>query len=305
MPTFTPWVLLTLVLAGPASVQAEADTCEAGGRHVELPAAPGGERPALCISPERATLVSFDVDLRPGSVTLEGVDRFTRVETGPSTLKLLPSEKVTAGERLTLTVGFQDGAAPTSATFELVVHADQAESLVHVYRLARPVESYAQELVEMKARLRQLEAENARLRAESSGQRGLTGLIAAKIMDKWGVPSSSLFRGITEAATNAVLAKRIVTYRSATRVAVEVALRPSASASPWTMEGKALKRQERKGLALKVVESWQSAPLVPGGPDVTVVVEAEAPVDTSGPFTLRLWDASGTRTITLGGITFP
>jgi uncharacterized protein (TIGR02268 family) len=305
VPTFTPWVLLTLVLAGPVAVQPEAGNCEVGVRHVELPAAPGGEKPALCISPERATLVSFDVDLRPGSVTLEGADRFIRVETGTSTLKLLPSEKVTAGERLTLTVGFQDGAAPTSATFELVVHADRAESLVNVYRLARPVESYAQELAETKARLRQLEAENARLRAESSGQRGLTGLIAAEIMDEAGVPSSHLMRGVTEAATKSGLAKRIVTYRSATRVAVKVVLKPSASAAPWTMEGKTLTRQGRKGLALKVVESWQSAPLVTGELDVTVVVEAEAPVDTSGPFTLRLWDASGTRTITLGGITFP
>jgi hypothetical protein len=35
-------------------------------------------------------------------------------------------------------------------------------------------------------------------------------------------------------------------------------------------------------------------------------VEAELPqVEARGRFTLKLWDASGTRTVTLGGVTFP
>lgn len=87
----------------------------------------------MCISPGQTTAFSFDSQLAPGSVSVEEAERFTKVEPGPSTLKLVPSEKVPIGRQLRVTVRFADGAAPSSAAFVLVAHAAQSASLVEVH----------------------------------------------------------------------------------------------------------------------------------------------------------------------------
>ncbi|MBZ4416096.1 DUF2381 family protein [Myxococcus sp. RHSTA-1-4] len=297
---------MAFVLSGSAPTQPDADTCDTGMRHVELPAVPQGETPTVCISPGRATLFNFDTDLIPGSVTVEGSDRFTKVEPGPSTLKLIPSVKVAAGERLRLTVTFQDNAAPTSAAITLVVQAAQAAPLVNVYRQARSAESYEQELAETKAKVRQLTEENTRLRVERDGPGGLTELLASGVMDRKGVPSHDITKSITETATNAFPVSRVTAYRSAARVVVEVFLKVPEGTPPWKPENATLTLQGRKGAELKVVTRWSPEPIAPlvfgGG----VSVEAEATPDvTAGTFTLRLWDTSGARTVTINGIRFP
>ena len=296
-------VFMALVLSGPAESQPSAITCDTGVRHIELPAVPTGQAPTVCISPGRTTVFSFDTNLVTGSVALKGADRFTTVELGPSTLKLLPSVKVAAGERLRLTVTFTDNAAPTSAAFTLVVQAAQAEPLVNVYRQVRSAESYEQELAETKVKVRQCHEENARLRVERSGPGGLVGLRASGLVDRKGISSRAITRSVTQAATNAFIVSEVAAFRSAIRVAVEVLLEIPENAPAWTLEGATLMHQGRKGGELKVVTLWSPEPGVLGG---TVIVEAEAPAHaTAGTFVLKLWDASGTRTVTISGITFP
>jgi uncharacterized protein (TIGR02268 family) len=299
-------VFMALVLSGSADSQPSASTCDTGVRHIELPAVPTGQAPTVCISPGRTTVFSFDTDLVAGSVTLEGSDRFTKVEPGPSTLKLLPSVKVAAGERLRLTVAFTDNAAPTSAAFTLVVQAAQAEPLVNVYRQVRSAESYEQELAETKAKVRQCHEENARLHFERSGPGGLVGLHASGLMDSNGVSFRDISGGVTEGATNALSMMGVTSYRSAMRVAVEVTLKVPKDAPTWTPENATLTLQGRKGVELKVVTLWSPEPIVPGLLGGTVNVEAEATPDVAtGIFTLKLWDASGARTVTISGIKFP
>lgn len=299
-------VFMALVLSGPAESQPSAITCDTGARHIELPAVPTGQSPTVCISPGRTTVFSFDTDLVTGSVTLEGSDRFTKVEPGPSTLKLLPSVKVAAGERLRLTVTFTDNAAPTNAAFTLVVQAAQAESLVHVYRQVRSAESYEEELAETKAKVRQCHEENARLRVERSGPGGLVGLRVSGLVDRNGVASRNITKSITKAATNASIVSGVTSFRSVIRVAVEVFLKVPDNAPAWKPEGATLMHQGRKGGELKVVTLWPPEPIAPGAFGGTVFVEAEAPAHaTTGTFVLKLWDASGARTVTLSGVTFP
>jgi uncharacterized protein (TIGR02268 family) len=302
-----PAAFMTFVLSGATPAQADAITCETGVRHVELPAVPTGGLPAVCISPGRPTLFSFDVELVAGSLSLEGLDGFSLVDQGKSTLKLVPSERLTAGRRLPMTVRFKDSEAPTSAAFMLVVLATQAEPLVNVHRQVRSAESYEQELEETKAKVRQLTEENTRLRAEKGGPGGLIGLRASGIMEKGGVAAHLIpLNTPPSAATNAARVSRVTAYRSATRAAVEVVLALPEDAPPWTPASATLALQGRKGVELKVVTIWQPEPLAPGlSKKRSVFVEAEAPADVTGTFTLKLWDASGTRTVTLSGITFP
>jgi hypothetical protein len=57
--------------------------------------------------------------------------------------------------------------------------------------------------------------------------------------------------------------------------------------------------------ALRVTLPWQREPLRDEAEDRRVVIEAEATeAETRGSFTLRLWDADGTRIIVLTGVTF-
>jgi uncharacterized protein (TIGR02268 family) len=300
-----PAVLLALVLSGPVAVAPDAVSCHEGVRHIELPAQPTGELLTACISPGRTTLFSFDAELLAESLSLEGSDDFSLVEVGPSTLKLMPSGKLSAGARRRVRVGFKDGAAPRSAVFVLAVQAAQADPLVNVYRQARTVESYQQELVEQEAEVRQCREENARLRGEQQGPGGLVGLLAAGLMSASGVMSRDIFKSIAQASTDGLWVSGVMVYRSAQRIVVELVLLVPDDAPAWAPEGASLMLQGKKGFELKVLKFWPPEPIAPGRNGRRVFVEAEAPAEgVAGPFTLRLWDASGARTVTISGVTF-
>jgi hypothetical protein len=57
---------------------------------------------------------------------------------------------------------------------------------------------------------------------------------------------------------------------------------------------------------LSVRPPWQREPISFDVQDSRVVIEAEATeAETRGTFTLKLWDAEGTRSIVLTEVTFP
>jgi uncharacterized protein (TIGR02268 family) len=88
------------------------------------------------------------------------------------------------------------------------------------------------------------------------------------------------------------------------RVAVAVMMFNSGT-QPWTVGDAVL---VGKGQELKQVKKvWQRAPIAPDSPTPgEVVVEAEmVEKEARGTFTLKLWDDSGKRLVTLGNVTFP
>ncbi|WP_164015787.1 DUF2381 family protein [Pyxidicoccus trucidator] len=306
MPAALPAVLLVpLLLAGPDPTGLKSAPCQMGVRHVELPALPLEAPVQVCISSGQPTLINFDGALAPGSVGLEGEGRFALVDAARSTLKLVPSEKMVPGERFRLTVRFDDTAAPASATLLLVVHAAQAEPLVNVYRQTRTAESFRQQLQAKEEEVRRCQEDNARLRAERPGPGGLAGLLALDLTGDTGVAAEDIGERITRHPSSALEWARVHSYRAATRVAVRLHLANPAGAAAWAAEGASLVLAGRQGVELKVLAVWQQAPIAGGGTD-KVVVEAEAPVtEMRGPFILKLWEAGGTRPVTLGGVTFP
>ena len=304
-----PSVLLALVLLdGPPVALPSAATCQTGVQHVALQAAPTGEAqaPTVCISPGQATTLSFDTDFVHESLTVEGREKFTKVDAGQSTVKLIPSERLVPGERLKLTVRFKGDDAPAGAALQLVVHTLQATPYVEVHREKRTVESCQRELREKDAALQQCRADNERLRAEQSGPGGLIGLRASGGMTDTGVAAHLITRNVTGASTSPFHALRVTAYRSAARVAVEVELVLPEDAPEWKPESATLTLPGKKGVELKVLTVWTSEPSSPGPRQRTVFVEAEMTPDVAtGAFTLKLWAVSGTRTMTLSGITFP
>jgi uncharacterized protein (TIGR02268 family) len=176
---------------------------------------------------------------------------------------------------------------------------------VDVHRETRTVESYQQEVRAKEEEARQCSEENARLRADKASPSGLTGLLASGPMGEGGVVSKDLTGSLSRPPANPLRVPQVTSYRATGRVALEFRLENPEGAQAWKAEDAALTQEGKRGMSLKVLTVWQKAP-IPPGEGGRVVVEAEPPTDgTRGPYTLKLWEAGGARTVTLGGVTFP
>lgn len=305
----TPVVLTLALLAGvpDAAALTTLPDCQAVQARIELPPEPEGKVQTLCISPGIVTTWLFDAPLPPGAVRLEVEERDVLLVQAGRVVTLLPSEHLLPGRRLNMTVRFGDDAAPVGTTFVLVVHPARAQRQVEVFRHKRTVESYQQVLKAKEEEAQQCNEENERLRAAQEHPGGLRGLRSAGLMGEKGVAVRSFPRSGIKPSGNALESQRATSYRSSSRVAVEVRLelRTSVGGTDWEAVGAAL--VGRGGRELPVLEVWQQAPITPGEKGASyVMVEADAkPDEAQGTFTLKLWDAGGTRTAILEGVTFP
>ncbi|HSP78532.1 MAG TPA: DUF2381 family protein [Myxococcaceae bacterium] len=305
------FLALALLAEPPAAVEPPALlSCRAGVLHLELTADATGEPVEVCIRPGLTT--TFLVDSKRVRVELKERERFFRVAEIAGMLVLIPSESLRDGERLRVTFHFEDGAAPTSVTFVLVVHPAQAAWQVEVSRHPRPVASYRQEARQARAEALQCQQEKARLQAECSGRTGLTGLVAPGLVDGRGVLSRDIQEEVVLRPEELLIPTSAHSYRSTTlhmkgeeqlvRLAVRLDLR-NRGTEPWLVAGAALIGPT--GEQLRILDFWQ-LDTAPPGQWSPVVVEAEATErQARGPFLLKLWDADGQRVITIGNVTFP
>ncbi|RKH55609.1 DUF2381 family protein [Corallococcus aberystwythensis] len=299
-------VFLGLLLVSGASVaQSEAAASSPGVRRIELAPDDALSAPEIAISAGLSTTLLFDSNLKRDEVELESRDRFSLVDVGQATLRLVPSARLIAGERLRLVVRFRDGAAPASASFFLRVHPAKAEPLIEVYRGMRTIETYQQEAREVRAELMRCQSEVARLLAEQNAPSGLAGLVSSSALDEHGVTGRVVTTDVAQTTGNANAFKvaSVKSYRSATGVAVEINLKVKAGAPPWVAKGATLRG--KSGAELKVLRLWQQRP-IPIGEFGVVVVEAEASEAASrGTFSIKLWEEDGPRTVVLGNLMFP
>lgn len=303
------WVL---VLPTNTTVQPLPPDCEDISSSIELLAEPTGPMHAVCISLEQATTFHFDSPLGPGRVELQDSERFVDVLTGTSGITLLPPKDMRPGERFELVVHFPDGAAPASATLTLVGHPAMGTRQVEVFRRKRTVEDYQREYQEARAKLQRCDQDLERMRVES-GPGGLVGLLASGGMGPGGVASQPLTNDVSTLASNALGVQEVTSYRSTkphkegeqawARVAVAVKL-TNPGAQPWTAKNAALVSRGREASPVGVV--WQGAPILSGENPGLVVVELELPEqEARGTFSLKIWDETGMRLVTLGHVTFP
>ncbi|MGZ3458948.1 MAG: DUF2381 family protein [Archangium sp.] len=279
-----------------------AQTCpppgETEGRCIELTADGSTEVSEVQISPGQPTTFLFDSDVRVDGVTLENRERF-EMAPGKRILTLVPSERVRGEKPSTLTVCFADGAAPTCSTFRLVVHPAIGERRVEIFRHPRPVDSIQAELRKTREENTELRAEIDRLRAERDRPEGLTGLLDSGMMDEKGIPCSNV--DVVQRPRAALLAQWVITCRARGRMAVRFEL-TNGGAAPWMPRG--AKLVGPKGEELKA-SAWPPEPIYPGKSRLLYVEVQAANVQTVGPFVLKLWEADGSRIVTLGNVTFP
>ncbi|MCP3170144.1 DUF2381 family protein [Myxococcus sp. QH3KD-4-1] len=304
LPSYSPLILLALILMGEAaSAQVSPAAGGLGARRIEL--APEAARAVaeVMVSPGLSTVFNFDSELLRDGLELDGRERFALVDVGQSTLRLVPSERILSGERLRLMVRFRDGAEPGLGAFVLVVQPAQPEMVVEVYRKKRTVETYRQEAHEARIEAERLRDELKRMRAECRGPGGLAGLISMELMGTQGVERRDLGRAVTQAPGSALMARAVYSFRTARRVAVEVWLELPDGSQPWIAKGASIR--SKSGEEMKVLQVWQDVS-VTSEKSRRVAIEAESTADAvRGPFTLKLWEADGPRTVTLGNVTFP
>ncbi|NVJ17886.1 DUF2381 family protein [Myxococcus sp. AM010] len=296
-------VLLWLaLLAGSAAAQGNMVPGN-GARRIELGPDDSGALTEIAVSPGLSTVILFDSELVQEGIALEGRHVFSNVDVGRTTMRLVPSERGTPGEKFRLSVRFRDGAAPPGASFLLTIHPARSDRLVEVYRSARTVESYQQEAREARAEMLRCQEERAHLVSEHGAPVGLAGLLATGGIDANGVAGRVVTETVSSDRRSALQPFMVQSFRSKTRVALEVFLSGLRGGLPWTASGAALRGPP--GTELKVLRVWQASPIASGGPG-RVVIEAEASAESArGSFSLKLWEAEGPRTVTIGNVTFP
>jgi uncharacterized protein (TIGR02268 family) len=302
-------LVFTLLSGAESTAQPRSASWVGAVRVVELPEEPTGQEPEVVISPGLSTTFTFDAELSreesgKDRVELAGREVFSLVDVGQTTLRLTPSDKLASGARLRLSVRFKDGAAPSGAAFILVVHPVRAERLVEVYRKAQPVEFYQREALAARMEAEQCHEDLEQERAEHTVPGGLAGLIAVGTMDLNGVRSRNITESVSRAPRNALVTLRVLSYRSAQQVALEVLLENPEGARTWETTEAVLTNE--KGVELKALPVWQSGPVAPGGSEQRIVVQVEAlEAQALGLYTLKLWEPSTGRTVILSGVYFP
>jgi uncharacterized protein (TIGR02268 family) len=123
-------------------------------------------------------------------------------------------------------------------------------------------------------------------------------------MDDKGIPPKEISKRIGMPPGNQVSVVRAYSYRSTGTVAVVLWLGATQGMQPLRVVRAELVGPGRR--PLRVYPPWQAAPFSPGAKDPRVVIEADATeAESRGSFTLKLWDAEGTRSIIVTGVTFP
>ncbi|WP_309895291.1 DUF2381 family protein [Archangium sp.] len=305
-------LLSFVLLAAPAAASGHSSlpVCESGTRQLELTADTPRTAHEVCIHPGLSSSFLFNVKL--ARVELPGRERF-RVIQDETGFTLMPTRALKDGERVRMTVHFQDGATLASVTFALVVHPAEAERQVEVLLQPRTVASYREGEQRALEEAQQCHQEKARLQTQCSGQVGLTGLLAQKLIGEDGVPSKGLEKSLSARSGNTLTTSEAHSYRSDTghtqggRKVVRLAVVQylyNKGRTPWTLAGAVLVGPQ--GEEWKALGMWPVEPIAPGRRR-RVVVEVEVPEEAArGTFTLKLWSQEGGGRVELfDGVTFP
>jgi uncharacterized protein (TIGR02268 family) len=264
----------------------------------------------VCIHPGLTTTLVFDTKLARMDLAEPG--RFRVADLGTESLTLVPTAALGHGERVPLTVFFQDGAAPASATFSLVVHPSEAERQVEVTLEPCTCASGGEGERRAREEARQCGQEKARLEAECAGWRGLLGLIAQGLLGKGGIAGERITQSVTWRPGNTLISTWIHSYRSDTgrvegghrvvRLAVEQEVQNTGT-RPWMPTGAVLMGPRNK--EWKALGVWPLEP-IPPGKTLRIGVELEMTEEEArGTFTLKLWSQDGGTGEFFDGVTFP
>ncbi|RKG67302.1 DUF2381 family protein [Corallococcus terminator] len=300
IPMLLKVVVVAVTTATGAMAQVASPLPDESVGRIELSAEQEGIPRELRISPGLATLLLCDA--RVARWELSGREHFHRVVEGADTLTLLPRNDVKEGLRLKLALVFADGLAPSRVELVLVVHPALAQRQVELFRHPRTLESYQQEVRQLRTEVGRSQAEVERLRAQQARPSGLAELLASDVMLEEGVAFRKLETEAQPTPRAAVWVTRVTTFRAASRVAVKAKFENRLEV-PWVFKGAAL--VDGAGRTVQALDVLPQEPIAPRA-RATGIMEFELPaLPTRGPYTLKLWAEGGTQSVTVRNITFP
>lgn len=299
----SPSLLVLVLLQGPTAVESPPAAADCGNvQRVELSLVSTSTFD-VCVSRGLMTGLRFDA---PVTVELQDEVRFEEVVRARQLLTLLPPADMMPGERIRLTVRFEDGVARQNATFVLVGHRGQATHQVEVYRDKRTRESYQQEIEQEHAKNQRLREENQQLRGALQQLRsqlnqsvGLMELYVSGVLR----PSGIRFRHFPgqQPTAGGLSVSSGISYRANETVAVEVWFLNS-STEPWTTVGASLVTAQ--GEKMEGLKLYQPEAIPPNEIGSVFIEVPAAPGEPRGPVTLNLWEA-GPRSISVPTVMFP
>ncbi|HYH97712.1 DUF2381 family protein [Hyalangium sp.] len=277
--------------------------CESASSRVDLPLEAAMAPPKACISAGIATVLSFNADVDRDLVAIQGRERFESFVVADRMIVLKPKSDLTPGERFLLSVSFLDGAAPESATFLMIAHPALATRQIDVFRHARPVKAYQQEVQEVRAENAQLRSRVKQLEDQALTRGGLADLLANNFVDHDGI-KTALLDNLHGTHGNALYVARCLSlYATAgNRAALKLTVSQSGS-QEWSIKEVFL--ADDHGGVFKPVTWLGTGPIPPGNARYPVILEWHlTSSEIKRPFALVMVGDDG-RTVRVSKVVFP
>ncbi|RKH26606.1 DUF2381 family protein [Corallococcus praedator] len=248
-----------------------------------------------------STTLLFDADIQQDQVSLEGRAQFARVSTGNALLVLVPSRELRLGETLKVSIPYKDASVPARLVLTLQVKDEAVDRQVEVYRRSRSAESYRQEAEQLRVELERLrQGDKRELATVPDRLDGFRGFVLGTGPVTVITVSSSIHRVPCEQPCPLSIEKS-VRYRAGSRRAIHFELRLTEGL-PWIVGRTVL--LDGKGHAWEGLTPWQSAPAASeANAKVTVEFEVNTP-SMPGIYSLKIWDAAGTRSALFTNMAF-
>jgi uncharacterized protein (TIGR02268 family) len=259
--------------------------------------------PKACISAAIATVFTFDTDVNPDLVVLQGRERFESFVVAGRMIVLRPRSNLAPGERFLMTVPFLDGAAPESATFLLIAHPVLATRQIDVFRHARPVEAYQHEVHELQAENAQLRSRVKELGGQVLTRGGLADLLANGFVDAKGIKTAELNNLLGTHGDALFVGECLGLYAIAnSRVALRLSVSQPRS-QEWSIKEVFL--TDDHGGVFKPITWLGKGPLPPDNAPYEVILEWQISGDeVKRPFALVVVGDDG-RTVRVSKVVFP
>jgi uncharacterized protein (TIGR02268 family) len=277
--------------------------CESASSRVDLPLKATGAPPKACISADIATVFSFNADVNPDLVAIQGRERFERLVVAGSMIVLKPKSDLAPGERFLLSVSFLDGAAPESATFLLIAHPALATRQIDVFRHARPVKAYQQEVQEVRAENAQLRSRVKQLEDQALTRGGLADLLANDLVDHNGIKTALLDNLVGSHGDVLYVGRCLSLYAIAgNRAALKLTV---SQPRPQEWGIKEIFLTDDHGGVFKPITWLGTGPIPPGNAPYPVILEWQLnSSESKRPFALVMVGDDG-RTVKVGRVVFP
>jgi uncharacterized protein (TIGR02268 family) len=236
-------------------------------------------------------------------VALQGRERFESFVVAGRMIVLKPKSDLSPGERFLWSVSFLDGAAPESATFLLIARPALATRQIDVFRHARAVKAYQQEVQEVRAENAQLRSRVQHLENQALTRGGLADLLANGFVDHRGIKTAPLESLVGSHGDALYVAECLSLYAiHGDRAALKLTISQPGS-QEWSI--KEIFLADDHGGAFKPITWLGTGPIPPGNAPYPVILEWH--LDSSEikrPFALVVVGDDG-RTVRVSRVVFP